>query len=216
MRLILARHGNTFGPTDKVCWVGKRNDLSLVQEGFAQAERFGEAVSAVPLSKVYCAPLQRTRQFAETALAAARQNAALLEDPRLSELDYGDWSGLTDKEITERFGQQCLNDWTHHSIWPKACGWTSSASEVTREVEEFVDQVMKDNERNANVLIISSNGRLRYFLKLVAGEFDKRAKAGTLKVGTGCAGLLIADGNHFRLELWNQAPEALNAVLCGR
>ena len=43
MKLILARHGNTFGPQDKVTWVGSTNDLPLVEEGLAQAQRFGAA-----------------------------------------------------------------------------------------------------------------------------------------------------------------------------
>ena len=37
-RLILARHGNTFAPTDKPFWVGARSDLSLVEKGLAQAQ----------------------------------------------------------------------------------------------------------------------------------------------------------------------------------
>ena len=42
MKLIIARHGNTFDPKDKVVWVGSRNDLPLVSKGVAQAHNLAK------------------------------------------------------------------------------------------------------------------------------------------------------------------------------
>ena len=44
MDILFARHGNTFGPGDKVVWVGRETDLPLVEKGLAQAEAAGQAL----------------------------------------------------------------------------------------------------------------------------------------------------------------------------
>ena len=44
MRLILARHGNTFGPGDTPVWVGAREDLPLTDKGRVQSIQFGLAL----------------------------------------------------------------------------------------------------------------------------------------------------------------------------
>ncbi len=60
--LLLARHGNTFAPGQKVVWVGARNDLSLVESGLAQAHVLAEALekASVKPDAIYAATLKRT------------------------------------------------------------------------------------------------------------------------------------------------------------
>ena len=60
-RLIIARHGNTFGPGDTPTRVGRRTDLPLVASGEAQAKRIGHHLlhhRMVP-GAVFAAPLKR-------------------------------------------------------------------------------------------------------------------------------------------------------------
>jgi probable phosphoglycerate mutase len=213
MRIILSRHGNTFGPSDKVVWVGKRNDLPLTTEGLMQAEQLGRALKSIKLEAAYFAPLQRTKKFAETVLHTAQQSPPMIEDARLTELDYGDWSGLSDQEIAEKFGSDCLKNWGNQAIWPTDCGWTSTEEQVTQEVQSFVQDARTKHQSSSNILVVSSNGRLRYFLKLIPGEFEKRVAQKTLKVGTGKSGVIVFNEDRARLPLWNEAPEALSAML---
>ena len=64
---LFARHGNTFGPGDKVVWVGRETDLPLVEKGLQQAAAAAAAFRRKGLipEVIYCASLQRTRRFAE-------------------------------------------------------------------------------------------------------------------------------------------------------
>jgi broad specificity phosphatase PhoE len=216
MRLILARHGNTFGPGDKICWVGSRNDLPLVESGLNQARAAAAALADVSLSAIYCAPLKRTREFAQIVAQAQRSNVDVRIDERLTELDYGEWSGLTDDEIKETFGSQSLSDWVEKSIFPQNCGWPSR-ERIIEEVRDFAEHVKATHPPEANILAVSSNGRLRFFAKLVAGEFEKRQAEKSLKVGTGQLGILElnSDPQANCLRLWNSQPEALKAALAG-
>lgn len=213
MKLILARHGNTFGPGDKVFWVGSRSDLPLVEEGVRQAERLREALAGVQLSGVFCGPLQRTKLFAEIASSDATVSQTVMEDPRLVELDYGIWDGLSDAEIKERYGEQSLKGWVQSSIWPTDAEWPSSEKIVCDEVESFVNELRETYPIDATILVVSSNGRLRYFLKLVNGEFEKRVADGSFKVATGRVGLLSIEPNGMSVELWNEKPDALKQLI---
>lgn len=213
MKLILARHGNTFGPNDKVCWVGSQNDLPLVESGLAQAARAAAVLKDVPLAAIYFAPLKRTRQFAEIVAEASSPPPSLIPDARLTELDYGLWSGLSDKEIVEKFGEEALRAWVDRSIWPENCKWSSSEATVTREVKEFVHEIAERYPNNAHVLVVSSNGRLRYFLKVVETEFERRVQNHSFKVATGKVCLLDVDNGSSSLRLWNEQPESLKGLL---
>ena len=46
IELLLVRHGNTFAPGDRIVWVGKGEDLPLVESGRAQAEALAAALHA--------------------------------------------------------------------------------------------------------------------------------------------------------------------------
>ena len=41
MKVVLARHGNTFGPGDTPVWVGAREDYPLVEKGREQSTAIG-------------------------------------------------------------------------------------------------------------------------------------------------------------------------------
>jgi probable phosphoglycerate mutase len=209
VRLILCRHGNTFGPGDKISWVGSQNDLPLVQQGIIQAQNVGKALSEARLSAIYFAPLQRTQQFAEIVAGVSKQEAPLIEDARLTELDYGLWSGLTDPEIADKFGETCLRDWTEKSIWPQKCGWPGNELSVGEEVRSFATEVTSTYDEDADVLVVTSNGKLRYFLKLIDGEFERRLKERSFKVATGRVCILHFREQKFQLSLWNELPEVL-------
>jgi probable phosphoglycerate mutase len=215
MQLILARHGNTFGPGDKVTWVGSANDLPLVKSGLEQAERAAAALANTKLAAIYCAPLLRTKKFAE--IVAAQQVAhntnhiTPVIDNRLTELDYGDWSGLSDDEIAEKFGDS-LQNWMNTSTWPTNCHWASSEAQVTAEIKSLVAE-LEAKHSGETVLLVSSNGRLRYFLKLIAGEFERRVASKQFKMGTGRVSLLNGQGQQYSLLSWNDEPAALKEIL---
>lgn len=230
MKLILARHGNTFAPQDKVVWVGSANDLPLVESGMAQAKRLADALAHTKLAAIYCAPLLRTKRMAQEVAAAQMQPLTPIIDNRLTELDYGDWSGLSDSEIIERFGEAALTNWVERSIWPEDCHWGASEAKVCEEVQDFVLALSSKHDKDDTVLVVSSNGRLRYFLKLVEGEFARRLASKSFKMGTGRVSMLTGksalpagtagndgsgQGADYSLSFWNEQPDTLLKAFSG-
>jgi len=206
MKLILARHGNTFGPQDKVTWVGSSNDLPLVAEGLAQAERFGEALkkNEREIAAIYCAPLLRTKRFAEIIASKLRAVMPFIVDERLTELDYGQWSGRSDAEIEEMFGNECLTDWIERSVWPENCGWGRSAKFIEGQVRSFVEELLAKYPEDSTVVAVSSNGRLRYFLKLIGFEFERRVNEKAFKVATGRMCVINFEHGKSSVSAWNE------------
>ena len=209
MRLLLARHGNTFGPGQTVVWAGTRNDLPLVEHGREQAASVAAALAAqhVQLQAVYCGPLTRTRAYAEI-ITERLGLMPPITDARLSEIDYGDWTGLTHDEVIARFGAACVAAWDERAEWPATGRWGGSAAQMQAQVHTFAQDIVTRHAATAQVLVVSSSGTLRYFATLEPAAFATRQCHGRLKVKTGNLCELTYDGR-FTVQTWDITPSAL-------
>jgi len=125
---------------------------------------------------------------------------------RLDEIDYGDWSGLTNSEVENEFGPEEQVLWTERSIWPKKAGWTGSEKQVIQDCASFANELAGKYDDDQAVLAVSSNGRLRYFLKLIEGELEKRIESAEFKVRTGGICRLAHWAGEWELACWNISP----------
>ncbi|MDJ0704947.1 MAG: histidine phosphatase family protein [Leptolyngbyaceae cyanobacterium MO_188.B28] len=216
LKLYLCRHGNTFEPGDKVVWVGKNEDAPLAKKGLAQASAMASYLqqqSDYPVA-FYCSDLQRTRRYAEIIKDDLGLEATIMTEPALNELDYGDWGGRTTDEIITQYGESPVKQWQENSIFPPPGlgNWGDTAEAVDARIEAFVSRLISlpEKERSAQqtspIAIVSSNGVLRFFLKLIPGEFERGIAAQTFKMKTGHFSVLLYDGQNFQLMAWNQNP----------
>lgn len=209
VELLLVRHGNTFGPGDAVTWVGAREDLPLVESGEAQARELGSALKQALASgqpapdRVLAGPLQRTRRAAELALEVAGLEAPVEIEERLIEVDYGPWGGLTTEQLVERFGAEVVEGWEQRCAWPPQ--WVTQERELRARVTGLVDE-LRAACPGQRVLILSSNGVLRYFLQSVEGAFEAALAERTFKLKTGRGGRLVPGD---AVLAWNVKPHAL-------
>ncbi len=213
MKLILARHGNTFGPRDDVVWAGCDQDLPLVSFGKEQAEMVANCfleLAKLP-THIYCGPLQRTKEFAEIVASKINFTAEIIIDSRLNELDYGLWGGMTSEEIIDSFGEQDLYKWNDQSIWSDTFFMGTEVGTINI-VKNFVAELKQKHSDQDRILIVSSNGLLRYFLKLIPGEFENRISINDFKIKTGHLSVLEEVGGKFQLNTWNTSPSNLTKI----
>jgi broad specificity phosphatase PhoE len=200
-RLLLARHGNTFGPGDKVVWVGAQEDLPLVASGEAQATALGEALrdSGVKLARLICGPLLRTRRAAEIVATITGFGGTIEIDDRLREIDYGSWGGRSNEEIEQEFGADALAEWDQHHRRPKGVDWSPEESVIrANALAAMADAIMEDRP----TLLITSNGVLRYIYGALEGE----PASAKVKTGNVCAVRL--NGDRGQRLFWNEKPNA--------
>jgi probable phosphoglycerate mutase len=203
MEILLARHGNTFEAGETPVWVGKNNDLPLTAEGEAQAHRLGAALRRQRLfpDAIFCGTLQRTRRFAQIVVDEIAADDTARVDPRLDEIDYGDWAGLSNAEIEARPAwRNELKAWNERGVWPASANWRDAEVEIAGRVEGLLADVITRYPREARLLLVTSNGILRFFAK--AGSLAPEAA----KMKTGHLGKLIFAENAFNLAYWNRVP----------
>src|SRR5262249_19821935 len=97
--LFVARHGQTDWNLEHR-WQGWA-DPPLNTTGRGQAAELGESLAGGKSDGVGGSHLRGARETAE--IAAARLGLPVALDPRLREVDVGEWSGLTSVEVEERY-----------------------------------------------------------------------------------------------------------------
>jgi probable phosphomutase (TIGR03848 family) len=97
--LILVRHGRSTANTSGIL-AGRTPGVRLDERGLAQAAGLPERLAGVPLAAVVTSPLDRCRETM-APLLDARPDLAPHTDERISECDYGDWSGRKLAELSE-------------------------------------------------------------------------------------------------------------------
>ena len=102
IKLILVRHGETD-------WNAQRryqgqSDVPLNDAGQRQAAALAQRLEGVDISAIYSSDLRRARQTA-TAIASLHP-LPVRDEPRLKEISFGRWEGLTYGEIQERWPEE--------------------------------------------------------------------------------------------------------------
>ena len=203
-RLIIARHGNTFGPGYTPTRVGRRTDLPLVPSGEEQARRIGDYLrrhETVP-DAVFAGSLKRSYDTARLAVEALGCDLAITRDERFSEIDYGPDENMPESVVVARIGEQALRDWDEHATVPP--GWRVDPQAIIQDWLAFGDTCGR-SYFNQTVLVVTSNGIAR-FAPHLTGDFEGfRARHG-IKIATGALCILRLQRGRWTIEHWNLRP----------
>ncbi|MBV9515178.1 MAG: MSMEG_4193 family putative phosphomutase [Mycobacteriaceae bacterium] len=90
MTVILLRHGRSTSNTAHVL-AGRSEGVDLDERGREQAEMLGKRLGSLPIRALVSSPLLRCTRTLEPLAAALGVEPVV--DPRLSEVDYGQWTG---------------------------------------------------------------------------------------------------------------------------
>ena len=97
-RLVVVRHGETLDNAAGI-WQGLK-DSELSPVGLAQADKAAPVVAAYQPELIVASDLARARVTAERVGGATGMPVRL--DPRLREIDVGEWQGVTTAEVRNR------------------------------------------------------------------------------------------------------------------
>ena len=201
-KIYVVRHGNTFDKGDVVTRVGARTDLPLSQSGHGQAralaEHFAEQVPG-GFRAAYCSPLKRTRETAETILAAFSAETELSELEFLREVDYGPDENQPEEDVVRRIGEAALRAWETDAVPPD--GWEIEPEQIRAAWTDHI-ATLSANEPDQPVLVVTSNGIARFVLDVIALEGERPA---SIKLKTGAYGV-IETTQPPKLRGWNIRP----------
>lgn len=204
VKLIIARHGNTFTADETPRRIGARTDLSLVESGQAQAKKLGAWLRANNLlpDVVYTSRLKRTVETAEGALAEAGIKRAIHQADLFDEIDHGPDENQPDPEIANRIGATAFNAWEHENAMPK--DWSPQPDVIRRRWTEFANHCEKAYD-DKTVLVVTSNGIAR-FAPDITNNADDMCKGIKRKMSTGALSIIEGSGGLWMISHWNVKP----------
>lgn len=201
--LIIARHGNTFGPGDTPTRVGARTDLPLVHKGREQAKAIGRWLKAHNLypEVSYCSELTRTRETAEIALKELGYPQPVFPLAMFNEIDYGPDENKAEEDVIARIGAQAIKEWDERAIVPD--GWQFEPTKTILDWQQFADHIVEDEQ---DIIFVATSNGIARFAPHITGDFDGFAKAHNIKIGTGCICVFEHRDGQWRVVHWNLKP----------
>jgi alpha-ribazole phosphatase len=162
IRLILARHGATaWNAQDR--YQGQA-DVPLDKTGRRQAVALGRRLAREGIDAIYASDLLRAWDTA-TAIAA-HHDLPLRAEPRLREIDFGNWEGLTYGEISRR-APQALAAWEADPLNVPPPGG-ENLGQLTGRVQAALDDIARAHQ-DQTVLLVAHGGTLQVLLCLAIG-----------------------------------------------
>jgi broad specificity phosphatase PhoE len=162
------------------------------------------------IKHIVSGPLQRTRDHADIAAQALGFAQPIEIDARLREIDYGLWEARSTDEIHALGGADELKAWDKSGAWPISPGWSPPQETIAANVAQLAQSLATSLDGNDAALLITSNGILKFFPKLVPGAFEDMAAKGLLKVATGNCCALTREAGAWRVRFWNMQPTSLS------
>ena len=107
-RVYFVRHGIT--DWNKSFRYQGATDIPLCADGELQAERAAKRLSGLKCERIISSPLRRARRTAEI-IAQELQLAETEVWDELTEVDFGEWEGLTTAGIRQKFGDELFDAW---------------------------------------------------------------------------------------------------------
>lgn len=204
--LLIARHGNTFGPNDIPTRVGARTDLDLVASGQEQAQNLAAYLKQENLIPdiIFTSHLKRTIQMADIICNELGITPQRLQLDLFNEIDYGPDENKPEEEVIARIGEQAIKDWDDHAKVPD--GWDVDPQAIKLGWQGFAQET-EQSHTGKIVLVVTSNGIAR-FAPYLTGDFETFKNQHKIKMKTGALSALTKDQSDsaWQVRFWNMRP----------
>jgi probable phosphoglycerate mutase len=185
--ILLVRHGETDWNRDRR-WQGHA-DPPLNETGRRQSEQLAEALLADPPAAVYSSDLRRARETAE--IVARRLELPVRIDPRLREVDVGEWSGLTLAEIERLYPEGVRRREAGGTGWERGETYEAMGERVLGALHEIA--AAHDGGR---VLVVTHGGPMGRVWLACGLSLDDRPRVANCEL----AQIEVGDGAIARID----------------
>jgi len=156
MKILLIRHGQT--DWNLAQRFQGQSDIPLNETGHKQAHALANRLSAETFDAVYSSDLQRATETAKIICTSQ-----IHPDPRLREVHFGDWEGLTYDEIKAKH-PETLAAW-EADIFKNAPPNGETLEGLAVRVQSMLDELRKKHD-DQNILIVAHGGVLQTLICL--------------------------------------------------
>jgi probable phosphomutase (TIGR03848 family) len=150
MTVILLRHGRSTSNTDHTL-AGRSEGVDLDEKGLEQAQGVVERIGALPVKAIVRSPLLRCERTV-APLAAALGLEPVVEE-RLSEVDYGQWTGRKIGELFKEPLWAVVQQQPSAAVFPDGEGLARVQARAVEAVREHDQRLAA--EHDADVLWVA-------------------------------------------------------------
>lgn len=183
-KIYLIRHGET--EWSKNMQHTGRTDIPLTPTGEEQAKALIEPLKKLSFSKVFVSPLIRVKRTCE--IAGFLDQAELADE--LLEWDYGDYEGITTKEIRKK-----VPDW---NLFKDGVPNGESIEQVAKRADQIIEKAL---QVNGDVAFFSS-GHISRIIAMRWLQFDPKL-AQFFSLSTATLSILAYEHEWRVIKVWN-------------
>jgi probable phosphomutase (TIGR03848 family) len=170
--VLLLRHGRSTANAAGIL-AGRADGVDLDDRGLEQAAEAGRRLADIPVARVVCSPIARCRQTAQAAMAAAGWAADMVIDDRVSECDYGDWTGRSLAELAREGIWRTVQDRPSEVEFPAGETMVAMRDRIVEAVREHDAAVRESHGDHAVILVVSHGDPIKAAVSDVLGQsFD--------------------------------------------
>lgn len=161
-RMLLIRHGETVWNKDAK--LQGQTDIPLSEQGIKQAIALSKRLSGRKIEAFYASNL--TRAIKTASIVAEPHHRQVIMLPGLQELNFGDWEGLTFKEIQQNYSD------LSQTWWSNPLETRIPGGETLNELAERSNQTIKDivlKHSDQTVAVVAHGGTIRSIVGTVLG-----------------------------------------------
>ncbi|WP_415974856.1 histidine phosphatase family protein [Rhodococcus sp. 077-4] len=133
MTVILLRHGRSTSNTAGTL-AGRSAGVELDDRGREQAQAVADRLGELPVAEIVRSPLLRCEQTVEPL--AARLGLSPVVEDRLVEVDYGQWTGRTIKELLAEPLWKVVQQHPSAAVFPEGEGLATVQQRAVQAVRE--------------------------------------------------------------------------------
>jgi probable phosphomutase (TIGR03848 family) len=189
----LLRHGE-HAVQGRIC-AGRMPGVILSERGRVEAERATDRLARAGIAAIYASPLERAQETAEIVSRRLSLPVTVLDD--LSELDFGEWTGLTFDEVRK---DPRWPEWASHRSLSCIPGGETMRAVQRRVVEALME--MRAAHPDESVVVVSHGDVIRAALVFALGmplDFYARIEVATASLST-----MRIDANGIRVVAVNE------------
>ena len=150
MTVILLRHGRSLSNTAHTL-AGRSEGVELDEKGVAQSAALVERLDGLPIKALVRSPLLRCRRTLEPLAAALGIEPVI--DERLSEVDYGQWTGRKLGELVKEPLWSVVQQQPSAAVFPDGEGLAQVQARAVAAVREHDRRLAQ--EHGADVLWVA-------------------------------------------------------------
>lgn len=161
-KVFLARHGET--EWNRMGRFQGCRDIDLSEEGIVQAQYLSKRLNN-NFDYIYTSPLKRAVQTAEIIAAGKQIKPTIVNE--LREINFGEWEGLTLKEVSSNFPKE-FKYWRNDKVEAPICGGDLSIKNASKRAKNAVVEIAAKH-KGSKILIVAHGGIIKAGL---IGIFD--------------------------------------------